>query len=370
MKMKNRFLYFAISLCAFTAAVAPAAAGDSRADRLFGTAGKPLGPAVQHEAKDLPLRPAARNSTAAKYLKTFEIEPQTFKYTLQLLRKEEDFDVYRLSYPSPADTPWPENNVVPAEYYLPTGAKADAKAPAAVVLDILDGGAILPRMLARAAAIRGVAALYIPMPCYNARRPKNDAHLKYLAEDPSRTANGFIQAVMDVRRAKAILTTRPEVDAGQIGITGISLGGIMAALCAGVDGEFDRVVPILAGGQIASITFSSRETRQIRAMMQAKGMDLKDAERVFAPVEPIHFAERIDAGRCLMINASNDEVIPKATTEALNAAMGGPRLVWLPAGHYSAIGFLPMIQQQAIDFLLGVTDATPDAETDDAPAEE
>lgn len=354
MNLPNRLT---LMVCALAFLVAPAAAMDNAADRLFGTAGKPLGPKVEHEATDLPLRPAAEGSEAAKYLKAFDVEPQTFTYTLQLLRKEEDFDVYRLSYPSPADTPWPENNVVPAEYYLPTGAKPDAKVPAAVVLDILDGGAILPRVLARAAAIRGVAALYVPMPCYNARRPKDDAHLKYLAEDPSRTANGFIQTVMDVRRAKAILATRPEVDAEQLGITGISLGGIMTALCAGVDGEFARVVPILAGGQIASITFSTRETRQIRAMMEAHGMDQRDAEKFFAPVEPINFASRIDPKRCLMINASKDEVIPKSTTEALRAAIGDPEIVWVHAGHYTAIGFLPLIQQKAIDFLLGETEA-------------
>lgn len=349
----------AISCAVFAA---PAAAGRSRKlENLLVPAGAPAGPVERFEARDQRLKTDGADPELAKHLKSFDVEPQTFEYTLQLLRADEGFDLYRLTFPSPAETPWPENNVVPAEYYVPKGAfdaaagKGDGsgkKLPAAVVLDILDGSAILPRIMARAAAQQGVAALYVPMPCYNARRPKGDAHLKYLAEDPRRrTADGMRQTVMDVRRAKAILAARPEVDTDCLGITGISLGGIMTALAAGVDGDFDRVVPILSGGEIASITFSSHETRKIRALMEAAGMREADAKVALAHVEPINFAARLDPRRVLMINARQDEVIPKWTTEALRKAMGEPEIVWVPGTHYSAILSLPTIQQRTIDFL-------------------
>jgi dienelactone hydrolase len=315
-------------------------------------------PAEAFTAKDAPLEIGRAEGQQAEWLKSFSHEPAEFKYTLRLIEDvesgEEDGQgvrVYRLTFPSPLETPWPENNSVPAEYYVPVGASPDEKVPAAVVLDILDGSAIVPRMLARAAAHQGVAALYLPMPCYNVRRPKDNGHEKLLRDDPSRLGDGMRQTVMDVRRAKAILASRPEVDPHRLGITGVSLGGIMTALSAGVDGQFDRVVPILAGGDVAALMFHTRETRKIRALLEAKGITKNDAAKILAAVEPLNYASRIDPARCFMINAGNDEVIPKATTEALNKAIGGAEILWLPTGHYTALTYLPLIQQRTIEFL-------------------
>jgi dienelactone hydrolase len=234
---------------------------------------------------------------------------------------------------------------------VPRGAGEGKKVPAAVVLDILDGSAILPRMMARAAAQNGLAALYLPMPYYNARRPANKGHERALADDPRRAADGLRQTVLDVRRARAILAARPEVDPSQVCITGISMGGIMTALAAGVDGQFARVVPILAGGDLATIIFHAHETRKLRAAMEAKGINRDDAAEALAPVDPLNFAKRISVDRCLMINASEDEVIPKETTEALRKAAGGPQILWLRAGHYTSMTFFPLMQKTVIEFL-------------------
>jgi hypothetical protein len=43
-----------------------------------------------------------------------------------------------------------------------------------------------------------------------------------------------------------------------------------------------------------------------------------------------------------MIEAKNDEVIPPTSARSLWESMGRePELVWLDAGHYTAIRFLP-----------------------------
>ena len=68
---------------------------------------------------------------------------------------------------------------------------------------------------------------------------------------------------------------------------------------------------------------------------------------------PLTFAPRIESGRCLMINAKQDEVIPRQCTDALWQAAGQPTLLWVPSGHYSAAWFLPTIRRTAVDFLKG-----------------
>ena len=312
---------------------------------------QPTTPIETAEARDEPIDLKGAAGQTAEWLKAFDVKAEKFSYTLQLVEQDEFVSVYRLVYDSPFKSPFPENNIVPAELYLPR--KVTGKVPAAIVLDILAGNAILPRAMSRGLAEGGIAAAYIPMAYYNQRRPKDNAHLRLLSSDPTRAVEALRQTVMDIRRAKAILASRPEIDPKHIGITGISLGGIMTSLAAGVDGTFDRVVPILAGGDIADLIFQTRETRRISAELTQNGVTIEKLTTMLAPVEPTHFASRIDPTRCLMINASADEVIPRVATDDLNKAIGSPELLWAPAGHYSSIFFLPAIRQTTIRFLSG-----------------
>lgn len=307
---------------------------------------------------------AGASAEQAGWLKSFQPTEKAFDAKLQEVYTDEAWQFQRVKYPSPIVTPWLENNVVPGELYLPT--KITGKAPAAIVLDILDGSAIIPRGLARGLAEQGVIALYVPMACYGTRRPPGGAHFAYFADHPEKTADNLRQTVMDIRRAKALLAAMPEVDPDRISITGVSLGGIMTSLAAGVDGTFCRVVPILAGGDLATICFYSRETRRIREACEAKGIDRNQLAEMLKPVEPLSFASRIDPRRCLMINAARDEVIPAASTLALNKAIGTPTMLTVPVGHYGAMLFLPNIRQNAIRFIQGKTVERLDMEPIDA----
>lgn len=312
---------------------------------------QPAHPIDKFAAKDLPLNLNGANGELAEWLKPFDRPVEQFEYTVQLVREEEKLRFFRIVFPSPVKTEWPNNDVIIGELYLPKVVKDQTAA--AIVLDIMDGSAIIPRGMARGLAERGAVALYFPMACYGSRRPADDAHLKAFMLKPSLSVDNMRQTVSDIRRAKAILASRPEVDAGRIGLMGVSLGGIMTSLAAGVDGEFARVVPILAGGDITAITYHARETRRIREAIEQNGMTRQDTEKLLAPVEPLHFAGRIAARTCLMINAARDEVIPKETTEALQRAIGA-QILWTPLGHYSSMLYLPNIRQKAIDFILGM----------------
>ena len=57
-------------------------------------------------------------------------------------------------------------------------------------------------------------------------------------------------------------------------------------------------------------------------------------------VDPVTYAHSVPGRRMLLINASHDELIPRACTESLWKAFGQPEIVWLDAGHYSAMAYL------------------------------
>ena len=57
-------------------------------------------------------------------------------------------------------------------------------------------------------------------------------------------------------------------------------------------------------------------------------------------VDPVTYARPLPGRKILMLNASHDEVIPPACTDALWRAFGEPEIVWWDAGHYTAVRYI------------------------------
>jgi len=51
----------------------------------------------------------------------------------------------------------------------------------------------------------------------------------------------------------------------------------------------------------------------------------------------VTYAPAARGKRILMLNASDDEVIPRTCTEALWTALGQPPIKWYSGGHYSVV---------------------------------
>lgn len=81
------------------------------------------------------------------------------------------------------------------------------------------------------------------------------------------------------------------------------------------------------------------------------GWTAEKLAEALAPIEPLAVAGRVDASNVLLINATADQVVPKECTEKLRDAMGGPRLRWIKADHYTIALALPAILREAADHL-------------------
>ena len=255
--------------------------------------------------------PAAGGETVA-VSKTFNNSP--FEYRIRLVEERPEFRVYRLTYPSPMVTPVKQNNSVPAEYYLPKGVPlAGRRYPAVICMHILDGNEVLTDLVCSVLASRSIPAVSFKLPYYGERGLPGGP--KAIADDPERFAAAVVQAGEDVRRTIDVLASRPEINPQRIGITGISLGGIIAATAIGGEPRLHRAGLILAGGDLLDIIHHARETRPIVEMLAKLPPAGRAAiEAKLRAVDPLRFApavrERARAGRVLMINAAQDEVIP------------------------------------------------------------
>jgi len=253
------------------------------------------------------------------------IEPDSRRITLS-----------EVTFPSPVRTEHECNNTVHCEYFRPL---IPGRRPAVVVLHILGGDFPLARLFCRYLSADGTAALFVKMPYYGPRRPEG-LNKRMIAVDPRESVAGMTQAVLDIRRAAAFLASRPEIDPAQIGIFGVSLGGITATLASAQEPRFTSVCTMLAGGDLGRVSWESREVRRARDAWLAGGGTKEQFFEILEPVDPARYAERLQGRRLLMLNASRDEVVPPACTLSVWEKAGRPRIVWYDAGHYTALLYL------------------------------
>ena len=245
-----------------------------------------------------------------------------------------------VTFPSPVETAVPENNTVHAEYFQPSGK---GPYPACVVLHILGGDFLLSRTIANQLAQHGVAALFVKLPYYGERRSKNSPR-RMISRIPTEAVEGMTQGVLDIRRAAAWLSARPEVDAERLGITGISLGGIMTALSASAEPRFKNVAIYLGGGNLSKFLWANPDpqAQEFRRKWLGDGRTKEDLDALVGKVDPVTYGHLLKGRRVLMVVAKNDEVVSPESGLALWESMGRePKLVWLNAGHYSAVKYLP-----------------------------
>jgi hypothetical protein len=273
----------------------------------------------------------------------FRLKTHTFEFAAEdLASSSADLRLSLVTFPSPVKTALEQNNTVHCEYFLP---QRKEKVPAVVVLHILGGDFPLSRLFCSALASRGVAALFVKMPYYGPRRAAGDPR-RMVSKDPRETVEGMTQAILDIRRAAAFLASQPEIDPDQLGVFGISLGGITGGLAAAAEPRFKNVCLLLAGGDVGRIGWESPELADVRERWTKGGGTKEQFIDLMKQVDPVCYGDRCRGKRILMLNAKNDELIPRACTESLWKALGEPEIVWYDGGHYTvARSFFPILDK-------------------------
>lgn len=332
--MSDPAMTFKTCLLASMAAALSACAGDQSNNSEYRVGGTILH--AESTIDDVPERFQFSQPGAVQWKQTAE-------------RRLENYGTFRVTFPSPVTTASTANNTVHCEYYFPKTVPAGERCPATVVLHILGGDFELSRLCCRTLASTGVAALFVKMPYYGPRRsPGSDERM--ISADPEKTVARMTQAVKDIRRAADWLCAREEVDSSRLGITGISLGGITAALAASVEPRFKKSCFALAGGDFATLFMTSSELAAEREAWKDQNITAEQVGEALRPIDPLTYAKRLRGREVLMFNGTRDTVIPRSCTEKLWTAAGKPELVWWNASHFSAAFYLPSAMVRMTEF--------------------
>jgi dienelactone hydrolase len=136
-----------------------------------------------------------------------------------------------------------------------------------------------------------------------------------------------IQMIHDLRRAVDVLVERPDVDPERLAYLGVSFGGAMGGLLAGVEDRLAAYVLVVGDGGLVEHTADPGED----------GLNLhfsEDWAALMWPTEPLHFIGRAAPAALLFQNGVHDTYVPPHDAIRFHTAASEPKTVmWYDAGH-------------------------------------
>lgn len=182
---------------------------------------------------------------------------------------------------------------------------------------------------------RGLDVVIPTLPHHGARRPP---HARFSGEHfavphIARLAGAVHQAVYEIRRIAA--WSRQAGD-GPVGLLGLSLGGYLSALCAGLLPDLDFVVPMVAPVCMGDLAARHMErSRRAHETEAPTGDELREGFRVHSPLShPLVLPRE----RVMIVAGRGDRVVPPHHPLALWSHWGEPEIHWFGGSHVAPFG--------------------------------
>jgi dienelactone hydrolase len=244
-----------------------------------------------------------------------------------------------LSFESPMPTPYEVNNTVHAKYY-----PSHKKGRKAIILCHHRGGNMESLdAMAKIFAKLGISALTMLMPYHGIRAPEGTKSGEFFTSaNIKRTIDAFRQAVLEIHWATDWLQTLHS----QIGIVGISLGGIVATLACAHDERLKTACICHSGADLAAITFRGIATRKIREAFEKVKITEDELRTYWKAIDPVNYIHKMKETDVLQLNTIQDTVFPLSCQKKLSSAFKESNVKYklslfpFPCGHYSAGKYL------------------------------
>jgi hypothetical protein len=256
---------------------------------------------------------------------------------VQLVRERRGFRESLVQFPLAAEGFEPTEPVVEFEWFEST---APGRRPAIVFHPILGGDYPLERGICRFLAARGFHVALVHRKTLKISPEHEVARIELLLR----------QGVIRLRQVVDWMAAHERVDPQRLGGYGISMGGIATVIAAAVEPRLRAHVAALAGGGIADILASSRDrllTKPLQTYLERNHLDrmtLQARLRDTVRTDPLRLAPYADSRRMLMVIALFDRTIGTRHALGLWRALGRPRAIFLPFGHYTSYLALPYIK--------------------------
>ena len=239
-----------------------------------------------------------------------------------------------LTFQSPVDTPFPENNKVHAQWFPAKNQKRRA-----VVL-LPHWNSKLPEQNALCAGLQklGISALRLSLPYHDARMPAELGRADYaVSSNVGRTIDATRQAVIDSR---ACFDWLEQEKFDRLGIVGTSLGSCYAFLASAHDSRIKVNVFNHCSTYFADPVWEGMSTRHIRDSLERE-IDLETLRKLWLCISPPSYWDKFTSKkhRSKFIYTTYDTTFPLHLSR--DVIRGARQMKWdhrvavLPCGHYT-----------------------------------
>jgi hypothetical protein len=184
---------------------------------------------------------------------------------------------------------------------------------------------------------RGLDVALLTLPYHGARRPPKArfSGQRFADANPAMLNDAVRRAAYDVHVVRGWLREQTGLP---VGLLGLSLGGYVVSLMAGLCDDIDFVVPIVPPvcmGDLAWRFFSRSRRRRAGTAPAYTHNELRAMYRVHSPLT---FPLRVPKERVLIIAGRGDRIVPPEHPHALWRHWGEPRIHWFSGSHLAPFG--------------------------------
>jgi len=187
--------------------------------------------------------------------------------------------------------------------------------------------------LAAIAADARYAVIAIDVQYHGERRR---AGVELYSANMTRTRDGFIQTVIDARRALDYLEARHDIDPSRLALVGGSMGALIGAILGGVEPRLRACVLVVGGGNMTLMVQRSQHSAlpAIRDYLEANDISYRTVQEAMDPVDPINFIDAISPRPLMMHNGKFDDIVPAESGRLLYERAKEPKeIYWYDSGH-------------------------------------
>ncbi len=242
-----------------------------------------------------------------------------------------------LRFTSPVPTPYPENNLVHAQWFPANGKKA------VVLLPHWNAPAQGHNALCRGLSRLGIAALRISLPYHDYRMPAELERADYaVSANIARTIDATRQAVIDVRCCYDWLETQGYE---RFGIVGTSLGSCYACLASAHDARITVNAFNHCSTYFGDVVWTGLSSQHIRQGLETN-INADILREAWLPISPVTYLDKFarKKSKSLFIYTEYDTTfLPEYSRDIIKRVREHKvdhKVVVLPCGHYT-MGEMP-----------------------------
>jgi dienelactone hydrolase len=245
-----------------------------------------------------------------------------------------------LRFSSPVRTPYPENNLVHAQWFPAKSASKKTPGPkkAVVLLPHWNAPADGHNALCRGLQRLGISALRLSLPYHDYRMPAELQRADYaVSANVCRTIDAARQAVIDVR---CCFDWLEQQGFDRLGIVGTSLGSSYACIASAHDHRIAVNVFNHCSTYVGDVVWTGLSTQHIRQGLE-EHIDRDRLREAWIAISPISYLEKFAAKKkkSLFIYAAYDSTfLPEFSREIVGKIKAhgvDHKVVVLPCGHYT-----------------------------------